>query len=347
MDHHPVFDLVAVVTISSLTIGFVSIYISRNAWATSVVGYTLSYLWQYLDAGLLSKWTYEKQGPENEVIKPWGPSSLLKSGTDDSFASRFRFGFATMFSWRFADTPYRARGLPKLDEKLRKSRSGFLAHTLTTVTVCYLFLDVMDASADPALTDKFYSLDKVAFFSRLGQVSAEEFMMRMFAAFGLGAGLVSVQRGVYSICAFVASLRSFWSTFWHQTNTHRLRVTSNWILFDVLRLPRESKAARYARPWIIFLLSAVFHVAIDVSSGPLGIVVEDLLTTWILSGSTAKPASSAGRPTALQRWGGALWVLLWMTWTAPAYMFPVLAKAESDKGVVPLSLIGLVTKQLQ
>lgn len=80
---------------------------------------------------------------------------------------------------------------------------------------------------------------------------------------------------------------------------------------------------------------------------PLGIVVEDL-TTWILSDSTVKPGSSAGRPTALQRWGGALWVLLWMTWTAPAYMFPVVAKTESgDKGVVPLSLIGLVTKQLQ
>lgn len=232
MDHHPVFDLVAVVTISSLTIGFVSssftriavlgavsaltwdcvlkcpVYISRSAWATSVGGYTLSYLWQYLDAGVLSKWTYEKQGPENELIKPWGPTSP-KSKADGSFVSRFKFGFATMLSWRFADTPYRARGLPKLDEKLRKSRSGFLTHTLTTIIVCYLILDVMDASADPALTDKFYSLDKVAFFSRIGQVSAEEFVMRNFAALGLGAGLVSVQRGVYSICAFVAVATGF------------------------------------------------------------------------------------------------------------------------------------------
>ncbi|KAK4169998.1 membrane bound O-acyl transferase family-domain-containing protein [Cladorrhinum sp. PSN259] len=410
---HPIFNLFSVITISSLTIGFVSssfiriavlgivsalswdcvlkcpVYISRSAWATSVGGYTLSYLWQYLDAGILSKWTYEKQGPENDkLVKPRGPSpppsslspKKIKAESNDGFqfVSRFKFGFATMFSWRFVDTPYRARGLPELDEKLRNSRSAFLTHTLMTIIVCYLILDVMDASADPAVTDKFYSLDKVAFFSRIRQVSAEEFVMRIFAALGLGAGLVSVQRGVYSICAFVTvaagfyapedwppfngsfgdiqSLRSFWSTFWHQTNTHRLRVTSNWVLFDVFRLPRGSKAARYARPCIIFLLSAVFHVAIDVSSGmlpsesgamrfftiqPLGIAVEDLIT-WILSGSmTAKP-------TLLQRWGGALWVLLWMTWTVPAYMFPVLARIESgDKGVVPLSLIRLVTKELQ
>ena len=235
MDHHPVFDLVAVVTISSLAIGFVSssfiriavlgavsaltwdcvlkcpVYISRGAWATSVGGYTLSYLWQYLDAGVLSKWTYEKQGPENELIKPWGAPSPPKrrNPADDGFVSRLKFGFATMFSWRFVDTPYRARGLPKLDEKLAKSRSAFLVHTLKTIVVCYLVLDVMDVSADPAVTDKFYSLDKVPLLSRIGQVSAEEFMMRIFAALGLGAGLVSVQRGVYNICAFVTVATGF------------------------------------------------------------------------------------------------------------------------------------------
>jgi hypothetical protein len=55
--------------------------------------------------------------------------------------------------------------------------------------------------------------------------------------------------------------------FWHQINTHRLRVTSHYILSTVLRPPRDSKAVRYLRPWVNFLLSALFHVAIDVSSG--------------------------------------------------------------------------------
>ncbi|KAK4220699.1 membrane bound O-acyl transferase family-domain-containing protein [Podospora fimiseda] len=400
MDHHPILDLAAVVTISSLTIGFFSgsfiriailgavsaltwncvlncpVYIRRSTWATAVGGYSLSYLWQYLDAGVLSKWTYENQGPENELIKPWGPS-LSKKNTPDGFFSRLKYGFGIMFSWRFVDTPYAARGLPRLEENLHKSRRAFLAHTLKTIIVCYLVLDLMDISANPAVTDKFYSLDKVAFFSRIGQVRAEEFMMRFFAALGLGGGLVSVQCGVYSICAFVTvatgfydpedwppfngsfgsirSLRSFWSTFWHQKNTHRLRATSNWILFEVLRLPRESKIGRHARPWIIFLLSGLFHVAIDASSGmvphesgamhfftvqPLGILIEDL-TTGALKLFGAKPSST------IQQLVGAIWVLLWMAWIAPAYMFPVLAQAESgEKGVVPLSVAKIMSKRL-
>jgi hypothetical protein len=147
----------------------------------------------------------------------------------------------------------------------------------------------MDCSADPHLTATFYSLDKVAFFSRLRDVSAQEAVMRFFAAVGLGAGLVSVQRGVYSILAFVCvatglsdpadwppfngpfgaicGLRSFWSVFWHQTNTHRLRVASGCLLHGVLGLSRGGGVARCLRPWVVFLLSALFHVAIDVSSG--------------------------------------------------------------------------------
>ncbi|KAM7214757.1 hypothetical protein V8F06_009829, partial [Rhypophila decipiens] len=78
--------------------------------------------------------------------------------------------------------------------------------------------------------------------------------MRFSAAIAMGASLISVQRGVYNICAFVSvliglsepdnwppftgpfkeivSLRKFWSVFWHQINTHRLRVISNFLWYQ-------------------------------------------------------------------------------------------------------------------
>ncbi|KAK0732401.1 hypothetical protein B0T21DRAFT_195448 [Apiosordaria backusii] len=145
MDHHPMLDLIAVVTLSSFTVGLVSnsliriaalgllsavtwdcvlkcpVYISRSAWASSVGGYTLSYLWQYLDVGVLSKWTYEKQGPENELIKAWGPFSP-KTKSNNTFMARVKFGFGTVFPWRFVNTPYQARGFPKLNKRLCESR---------------------------------------------------------------------------------------------------------------------------------------------------------------------------------------------------------------------------------
>jgi hypothetical protein len=45
----------------------------------------------------------------------------------------------------------------------------------------------------------------------------------------------------------------------------------------------------------------------------------------------------------------ALWVCLWMASTAPAYLFPVLAKTgtgDGAAGVVPVSIIGLVKRLL-
>jgi hypothetical protein len=320
MDYHPLFDLAAVVLVSATAIGFTPalsplrsallpvlcaltwhcvvqcpIYIERSAWATSVGGYTLAYLFHYLDVGILDPWDFTLQGPATELKsrKDDGPLASRSSNSSqpvDDAASRLRFGFSVLFSWRFVNTPYQVRNLPQLDDRLRQSRGRFLASTALTIVVCYLVLDAMDCSADPQLTETFYSLDKVAFFSRIRDVSAQEAVMRFFAAVGLGAGLVSVQRGVYSILAFVCvaghlsdpadwppfngpfreihSLRSFWSVFWHQTNTHRLRVTAGYLMHDVLRLPRDAKVARYLRPWVVFLLSALFHVAIDVSSGP-------------------------------------------------------------------------------
>lgn len=142
----------------------------------------------------------EAQGPARRAR----PRRDARRRRESPAAARLRFGFSVLFNWRFSGTPYQARGVPELDEKLRRSRPRFLAHALLTVAVCYLVLDAMDAAADPGVAERFYSLDKVAFFSRIQDVSAAEVVMRFFAAVGLGAGLVCVQRGVYNIFAVVS-----------------------------------------------------------------------------------------------------------------------------------------------
>ncbi len=310
MEYHPLLDLAAVVVLSGTAIGFtpaqslprISIlailcaltwhcivwcphYIERSAWATSVGGYTLTYLFHYLDVCVLEPWDFTLQGPTTDPKL----RNRSKPHPVDNTYSRLRFGFSVVFSWRFLNTPYQPRNLPKLDDKLRQSRSRFLTHTALTIVVCYLVLDAMDCSADPNITETFYSLDKVAFFSRIREVTVEEVIMRFFAALGLGAGLISVQRGVYSIVAFacvaagvsepadwppfngpfraICSLRGFWSVFWHQTNTHRLKTTAGFLMHDVLRLPKGGRVGRYVRPWVVFLLSALLHVGVDMSSG--------------------------------------------------------------------------------
>jgi hypothetical protein len=92
-------------------------------------------------------------------------------------------------------------------------------------------------------------------------------------------------------------------------------------------LPRESGALRF------FLIQ------------PLGIVIEDAVRSVYraVRGTT----TDARAPTVLERGVGAAWVGVWMAWTAPAYLYPVLAKTSSGgAGVVPFSVIQYVTRRI-
>jgi hypothetical protein len=76
---------------------------------------------------------------------------------------------------------------------------------------------------------------------------------------------------------------------------------------------------------------------------PLGIVIEDL----ILSRLHLVPGIKQKRPPAIiQRCIGFAWVGLWMAWTAPAYLYPIMNKSGSDDGVAPISIIGLIKHKL-
>ncbi|KAI0975054.1 membrane bound O-acyl transferase family-domain-containing protein [Xylaria arbuscula] len=410
MEYHPLLDSILVVVTTSIAVGLTQAsswfrvacvpllglsvrhcvancpkYITRSAWAASVGGYTLSSFFHYIDVALLSKWSFELQGPADDLI---GHSPAMSSTKRTSsgkplhlseLLTRFAYGISITFSWRFIKSSQEIRNLPQLDSSLIASRSRFLTHTAMTIVGCYLILDVMDITSDPEITAKFFSLDKVGFLSRLSDVSVEEIFMRYFAAIGLGVGLIAVQRGVYSIFAFFTvvtgvqgptdwppingplsktySLRIFWSTFWHQINTHRLYVVSNWLLHRLLRLPRGNLAVRYLRVFIVFILSGILHVGIDFASGigwresgalrffaiqPVGILIEDLfLSTYKSYIGTPDP-----RASVMQRCFGFLWVGLWIAWTVPAYMYPVLNSTEAA-GVVPISVIAPIKTALE
>ncbi|ETS87869.1 hypothetical protein PFICI_01697 [Pestalotiopsis fici W106-1] len=405
MTYHPLLDSFAVVGLTAVVIGFTRatspirtaclpvllgltwhclvncpVQITRSSWASAVGGYTLSSLMHFVDVALLSGWSFDLQGPARDLIrgitaKPAATPAAHSARGESGFSARLRYGFAVFFSWRFVKTPYQVKHLPQLDPCLLSSRRRYLWHTTVTIAVCYLILDIMDSSSDAEVASKFYSPDKIGLFSRLGDITIEELFMRFFAAVGLCAGLVSFQRGVYSVVALVCvgsglsasedwppfngpilqaySLRRFWSIFWHQINTHRLNTMSNYLLHDILRLQRGGPLVRYVRTWLIFLLSGVWHVAMDFSSGiameqsgalrffsiqPLGIFIEDLILSrfHVVPGSRTKQT-----PALINRCIGFAWVCLWMAWTAPGYLYPIMDKSSSeDTGVVPVSVVG-------
>lgn len=237
MNYHPLWDSFVVVLLTTLVVGLTPAssslrpaclpilcalvwhcllkcpeYIARSSWASSVGGYTLSSLLQYIDVAVLSRWSFELQGPENDLIKgtthiapskaPTRPQAKTSHGFE--IIDRFKFGLWVFCSWRFVNTPFQVRNILRLDDSLSQSRLRFLLHMGVTIIVCYLILDVMGSSSDSDIADKFYSSDKIGLLCRIQEVSLEELVMRFFAALALGASLVSVQRGVYCILAFIS-----------------------------------------------------------------------------------------------------------------------------------------------
>ncbi|KAM7187306.1 hypothetical protein V8F33_011296 [Rhypophila sp. PSN 637] len=239
MDYHPLFDTLAILSTSSVVIGFTSPsskfrlgllpvvvllawhctlacprYIPRSAWSSSVGGYTLSLLLHYLDIAVLTQWSFDLQGPaKNVLLQPQRHivGNSLKSEKIDhtnNILQRFRYGLSTCLNWRLINTPHQAANIPRLDPSLSRSRKRFLAHTALTILICYLILNTMDilADADPGTASKFYCFDKIHLFARLPEVSFEELAMRFSATIAMGVSLISVQKGVYCACAFVSVL---------------------------------------------------------------------------------------------------------------------------------------------
>ena len=147
------------------------------------------------------------------------------------------------------------------------------------------------------------------------------------------------------------------SGFWHQMNARKFSSISDFIVFDILRNLPKGGTIRYLRLLTTFSVSGVMHLVIDIAAGlsltqsgamhffwthALGIVFEDFIVSIYrsLSGSNAK-ARAAYRGEKLI---GYLWVALFMTWSTPMYMFPILQRSTADfnDSPIPFSVVGKV-----
>ncbi|KAI0103473.1 hypothetical protein F4814DRAFT_98296 [Daldinia grandis] len=103
---------------------------------------------------------------------------------------------------------------------------------------------------------------------------------------------------------------------------------------------------------LMFAISGLVHLAVDFSSGisvsksgalrffliqPLGIFVEDII--GLAPGIELLPQ-------IVQRCLSFIWLSLWMAWTAPGYVYPIIYKSASGGGLVPFSIIEYLKQQL-
>lgn len=190
-------------------------YMVRSPWAALVGGFAASFFFQYVDVALLSKWSFETEGPNGAIssrIKQTTPSFNNKATEKQTKApsasalQRSSFALSTLLNFRFIGTPHQVRNTPHFssrDPNYVPPRGVFLRRTAFTAVISYLVLDALTSGADPETAAKYFSIRNVPLLTRLPDVSYAELGMRLSSTIGLGISMSCVQRGIYSIAAFV------------------------------------------------------------------------------------------------------------------------------------------------
>jgi hypothetical protein len=156
------------------------------------------------------------------------------------------------------------------------------------------------------------------------------------------------------------------SVFWHQTNTHRVSALSHFFVHDVLRFPRGNKVVSYLRAFTTLFVSGVQHLVIDLSAGVsmkdsgairffctqlVGILIEDVvIASWRKyeghqSGVGVKGSQNHNTPL-WQRTIGIIWVAVFLTWSTPSYLYPLMYRAKMGyaDSTVPWSVVIMMEK---
>ena len=157
---------------------------------------TMMNVLQYIEMALLSKWSFETHSRgttlplEQDVDKTENLRSAKKDSNHGSFWQRLRFGYFAIFSTRLCGTRYEVKNIPHFDSRdpaYVPSRAKFLLQNLWTAVLCYLIVDFVASSADPAMNHIIYSASKVPLLTRIQDISGRELAIRLVSVLGVWA----------------------------------------------------------------------------------------------------------------------------------------------------------------
>lgn len=168
---------------------------------------SISFLFQYLDAALLSQWSPSAGGPtkgdrvvdqiprkgkEKREEMPWG-------------RGRLKFGIYAATSPLYIGTPFEAKGIPYFDAKdptYIPSRVRFLRQKAFVVLICYLFLDSMTLAARPELNQILYHADRISMLDSKNW-SKEQLGVRVGSTLGYWICLYCVVQGYMGVAGLL------------------------------------------------------------------------------------------------------------------------------------------------
>ncbi|KAJ5372302.1 hypothetical protein N7517_004308, partial [Penicillium concentricum] len=333
------------------------------------------------------------------LLNPLANSDIsCRAKSIQDFGSSLVAGFRLLAQTRAVNTDRQVKNVPSHPKYyLRRgmqvpTRARFLLRQLAIIIWQCLVLDVVQtvslhkarerALQEPASLEIEWIVPKAQWAERIATHLSIWFVVnrlitdlayRVLSIFFVGIGLdyPADWPPAFGSMADAFTLRNFWGKFWHQFMRQPFTSIGNFVARDVLNLTRSSILERYTNLFIVFLISAIFHVIVDIlqsvpmeKSGSmpfyltfvLGIMLEDgVQNIWKRVQIPDNWQDQVKQPSGIvppwKRAAGLVWVILWLGVTSTWYFTPMIQSTNDDLRVIPFSfakyiglksLIGLI-----
>ncbi|KAH8816084.1 membrane bound O-acyl transferase family-domain-containing protein [Xylogone sp. PMI_703] len=267
-------------------------------------------------------------------------------------ANKFTWGLATIWNFRGVRTPEEVKNIPgfrRNDKASIPSRGSFLLRRLIVIVIRIAILKSW-GEGWPLLNPRVdMAFPKEYFFSRLQDVTSNEILVRIWATILFWVrgylnhslayevlSVITVSLGfsqpqnwppMYSSLLDCNSVRAWWGKSWHQLLRKQLTSFSNFIVFEICRLRRNSILARYCNLFLTFWISGVYHIlsdGLDTETGAVWFFIMQAIGITFEDAMQEVYRRSERPLKGIWRIVGYIWVFVFLVWTSPSWRYPVL-----------------------
>ena len=171
-------------------------------------GFPFQYTMQYVEVGLLGRWSFESGGPQGweQALRKKDVKYTRAARPTDGIWERLRFGLLAASSMRCCGMPFEVKHVPAFrssDPAYVPSKRRFLFQTTVKLVLAYLVLDAAGFLSDPSQR-VYYTSDKVPVFSRLHKIGGEEAAIRVVSTLMYGVTTYAIIELLFAVPALLA-----------------------------------------------------------------------------------------------------------------------------------------------
>ncbi|KAH8691696.1 hypothetical protein GQ44DRAFT_780300 [Phaeosphaeriaceae sp. PMI808] len=351
----------------------------RPRWESLLGGTSVAFFLQYIDLALVNQWNFKDQGPS--VNTRTQRHAHTEADQKNTFWSRLRFGWNSMWAFRHVNSPYEVKNVPPFsnsDSSSVPAKWSFVGQRVAIMGTCYLLLDLLSLRKPPTGTTNIFDPAFVPMLTRISKVTLPEVKRKALMMVGFAATFYSLIQGTQSACAAVAiasglsKVENWRPAFGSLSDAYSLKNEilapataeassgpASALAHEVLNLPRSSIPAGLITTFISFTLSAALHAAAGLLSGAtgvefgvfrffwtqaFGIIIEEGLRTLL---RRFRGGKKLGKETSLLLRGiGFVWVAAFLTWSGPTWLYPQASRPSrpGPTGFLPFSIIKVFIK---